>query len=51
MLEKGMVNCENIVNPVVPFAESAEAYQKYVIEGSSDSVKLGIDFTSQSSHT
>lgn len=44
MLEKGMVNCENIVDPVVPFAESAEAYQKYVIEGSSDSVKLGVNF-------
>ncbi|MGE0074179.1 MAG: zinc-binding alcohol dehydrogenase [Sphaerochaetaceae bacterium] len=44
MLVKGLFDCENIVDPVVPFAQSAQAYTKFIIEGSPESVKLGVSF-------
>ena len=44
MLTKGLFSCENIVDPVVPFAQAAEAYHTYVIKSSPQSVKLGVSF-------
>ncbi len=44
-LSEGRFQCEEIVSPVVPFAESAEAYQEMDVHPE-DSVKLGVAFTS-----
>jgi len=43
MLSEGKFKCEEIVNPVVPFSESVEAYQD-IDEHPEKSVKLGIKF-------
>jgi threonine dehydrogenase-like Zn-dependent dehydrogenase len=44
MLSAGLLNCENIIDPVVPFAESAEAYEHYVDQHPEKSIKLGVTF-------
>ncbi|MDA1190993.1 MAG: zinc-binding dehydrogenase [Candidatus Poribacteria bacterium] len=44
MLENGMMNTEGIVDPIIPFAESAEGFKHYADEHPEDSVKLGVKF-------
>jgi len=44
MLAEGRFNCEDIVQPVVPFSESAEAYKEFVELHPERSVKLGVTF-------
>jgi threonine dehydrogenase-like Zn-dependent dehydrogenase len=43
MLSKGLLKCENIVDPVVPFDEAAEMYMR-IEQNPSESVKMGVDF-------
>jgi threonine dehydrogenase-like Zn-dependent dehydrogenase len=44
LLAAGRVACEEIVRPVVPFAEAAAAYREFVDEHPERSVKLGVVF-------
>lgn len=44
MLGKGQIHCENIVDPVVPMDNSADAYME-IEQDPSRSVKLGVSFT------
>jgi threonine dehydrogenase-like Zn-dependent dehydrogenase len=44
MLSEGSLNCEEIVEPVVSFEESAEGYENYVDRHPELSVKLGVKF-------
>ncbi len=44
MLASGMIDCEEIVDPVVPFAESPRGYEEFVDRHPEKSVKLGIIF-------
>lgn len=44
MLMNGYLNCEDLLDPVVPFAESAEAFCEYVDKHPESSVKLGVSF-------
>ncbi|XID90258.1 zinc-binding alcohol dehydrogenase [Paenibacillaceae bacterium WGS1546] len=44
LLESGALDCGEIVDPVVPFARSAEGYEEYVDRFPDKSVKLGIRF-------
>lgn len=44
MLRSGLIDCEDIIYPVVPFDQSAEAYCEYVDRHPERSIKLGITF-------
>lgn len=44
MLTNGYLNCEDILQPVVPFDACAEAYMKYVDREPELSIKMGVDF-------
>lgn len=44
MLSKGMLKCENIVEPVVEFDACDESYMHYVVENPAESVKMGVMF-------
>ena len=44
MLASGAIDCEGIVDPVVPFDESPEAYEMYVDRNPERAVKLGVRF-------
>jgi threonine dehydrogenase-like Zn-dependent dehydrogenase len=44
MLGSGLIDCEDILYPVVPFDQSAEAYCEYVDRHPERSIKLGITF-------
>ena len=44
MLSEGLLNCEGIVDPVVPFEESASGYERNVDLDPNQSVKLGVRF-------
>jgi threonine dehydrogenase-like Zn-dependent dehydrogenase len=44
MLGQGLLNCENIVDPVVPFEKSAQAYMA-IEQNPNESVKLGVDYS------
>ncbi len=44
MLAAGKINCEDIIDPVVPFASSAEAYEQFVDRSPDKSIKLGVSF-------
>jgi threonine dehydrogenase-like Zn-dependent dehydrogenase len=44
LLETNQLNCEEIVDPVIPFAEAAEGYEEYVDRSPEKSVKLGVTF-------
>lgn len=46
MLTKGLLRCENIVNPVVPFEKAAETYEA-IARAPQASVKLGVSFTKE----
>ncbi len=40
----GYLNCEDLIDPVVPFAQSAESYMKYVDQHPELSIKMGVTF-------
>ncbi|MGN8646614.1 zinc-dependent alcohol dehydrogenase [Gracilibacillus sp. HCP3S3_G5_1] len=42
LLMNGYLNCEKIIDPIVHFEESAEAYMKYVDQSPNLSIKLGV---------
>ena len=44
MLSEGALNCEEIIDPVVSFEESAIGYESYVDQHPEKSVKLGVKF-------
>jgi threonine dehydrogenase-like Zn-dependent dehydrogenase len=44
MLSEGVLNCEEIIEPVVSFEESAVGYERYVDQHPEKSVKLGVEF-------
>jgi threonine dehydrogenase-like Zn-dependent dehydrogenase len=44
MLASGAVDCEGIIDPVVPFDEAPEAYERYVDRNPERAVKLGVEF-------
>jgi threonine dehydrogenase-like Zn-dependent dehydrogenase len=44
ILTNGYLNCEDIINPVVPFENSAEGYMKYVDKEPHLSIKMGVEF-------
>ena len=44
MLRKGLIKCENIVDPVVALEEAADAYMA-IEQNPSSSVKLGVTFS------
>ena len=43
LLSKGLIRCENIVQPVVPFEEARDTYLR-IERDPSDSVKMGVSF-------
>jgi threonine dehydrogenase-like Zn-dependent dehydrogenase len=44
MLNKGLFACEAILDPVVPFDGSDEAYIHYIVEHPEESIKMGVAF-------
>ena len=44
MLMSGYLNCEDIIDPIVPFEESAEGCMKYVDQDPELSIKMGVTF-------
>ncbi len=44
MLASGAIDCEGIMDPVVLFDESPEAYEMYVDRNPERAVKLGVWF-------
>jgi threonine dehydrogenase-like Zn-dependent dehydrogenase len=44
MLTNGYLNCEEIINPVVAFDDSAEGFMKYVDKEPHLSIKMGVEF-------
>lgn len=44
MLMGGYLNCEDIIDPIVPFEESAEGFMKYVDQDPELSIKMGVTF-------
>lgn len=44
MLKSGLINCEDIIYPVVPFEQSGEGYEIYVDREPARSIKLGVAF-------
>ena len=43
MLSKGLLKCDNIIDPVVPFADSAKAYMD-IEQNPNNSIKLGVSY-------
>lgn len=43
-LMNGYLDCEKIIDPIVPFVESARAYEQFVDKEPHLSIKLGVDF-------
>lgn len=44
LLASGSINCENIVCPIVDFAECDKAYVEYIMEHPEKSIKMGVKF-------
>ncbi|WP_088043463.1 zinc-binding alcohol dehydrogenase [Bacillus sp. EAC] len=44
LLMNGYLNCEDLIEPVVPFSECAESYMEYVDQRPELSIKMGITF-------
>lgn len=42
LLCAGKIDCEDVLDPVVPFEEAGDAYRKYVVENPSLSVKMAV---------
>ena len=45
LLMNGYLNCEDIIEPVVPFEKCAEGFCEYVDRHPEESIKMGVDFT------
>ena len=45
LLMNGYLNCEDIIDPVVPFEKCAEGFCEYVDRHPEESIKMGVDFT------
>lgn len=45
ILQGKQINCEEIINPVIPFLECAEGYEEFVDQHPERSVKLGVTFS------
>ena len=45
LLMNGYLDCEDLIDPVVPFEECAEGFCKYVDRHPEESIKMGVDFT------
>ncbi|MEA4864457.1 MAG: zinc-binding alcohol dehydrogenase [Sphaerochaeta sp.] len=45
LLSKGLISGDDIVTPIVPFSEAANAYRDLVMGHADHCVKLGVDFT------
>lgn len=43
MLASGAIDCEGIIDPVVPFEKAPEAYETYVDRNPEQAVKLGVE--------
>lgn len=48
MLSNGYLNCEDIINPIVPFQEAAESFMYYVDKHPEESIKMGVTFKEES---
>lgn len=44
MLMNGYLDCEDIIDPVIPFEDAAEGFMQYVDREPASSIKLGITF-------
>jgi threonine dehydrogenase-like Zn-dependent dehydrogenase len=44
MLNRGLFTCGTIIDPVVPFDKSDEAYIHYIVEHPEESIKMGVAF-------
>jgi len=44
LLTEGKIRCENLLYPVVDFAECDKAYEKYIIKSPEKSIKMGVKF-------
>lgn len=44
LLMNGYLNCEDIIDPIVPFEECAEGFCEYVDRHPEKSIKMGVDF-------
>ncbi|EOL9019823.1 zinc-binding alcohol dehydrogenase [Cronobacter dublinensis] len=44
LLMNGYLNCEDLIDPVVTFTQSAESYMKYVDQHPELSIKMGVTF-------
>jgi threonine dehydrogenase-like Zn-dependent dehydrogenase len=44
MLNRGLFTCETILDPIVPFEKSDEAYIHYIVEHPEESIKMGVAF-------
>ncbi|WP_285769363.1 zinc-binding alcohol dehydrogenase [Peribacillus sp. SI8-4] len=44
LLMNGYLNCEDIIEPIVSFEQSAEAYMEYIDQHPELSIKMGIDY-------
>lgn len=44
MLMENYLECDDLLDPVIPFAESAEGFMKYVDQHPELSIKLGVEF-------
>lgn len=44
LLCSNAINCEDIIDPVIPFSESDRGYMRYVDRHPEESVKLGVSF-------
>ncbi|SFC66433.1 Threonine dehydrogenase [Bacillus sp. OV322] len=44
LLMNGYLNCEDIIEPIVTFEESADAYMKYIDQHPELSIKMGIEY-------
>lgn len=42
IIDERLLDCEEVIDPVVPFAESAEAYMRYVDQHPEESIKMGV---------
>ena len=44
MLMENYLECDDLLDPVIPFAESAEGFMKYVDQHPELSIKMGVEF-------
>lgn len=44
LLCRGLIQCEDVIDPVVDFEDAGQAYREYVVENPSASVKMGVRY-------